>query len=190
MVLVAPATANVHRQAGARHRRRPAHDGAPRHARAAAARAGDERAHVGARGDAGEPARAASSGASHRSGPAADRSPAATRARGGWPSRRRSSRRSTGRAGARRTCGASASLVSAGPTREAIDPVRYLSNHSSGKMGYAIARVARRRGADVMLVSGPTALPPPPGVRTRAGHDRGRDAARRSRSSSAPPACW
>ena len=57
-------------------------------------------------------------------------------------------------------------LVSAGPTREAVDPVRYLSNHSSGKMGYAIARVARRRGAEVVLVSGPTDLPPPPGVRT------------------------
>jgi phosphopantothenoylcysteine decarboxylase / phosphopantothenate---cysteine ligase len=57
-------------------------------------------------------------------------------------------------------------LVSAGPTREAIDPVRYLSNHSSGKMGDAIARVARRRGAEVVLVTGPTSLPPPPGVRT------------------------
>ena len=57
-------------------------------------------------------------------------------------------------------------LVSAGPTQEAVDPVRYLSNHSSGKMGYAIARVARRRGAAVTLVSGPTALSPPPGVTT------------------------
>ncbi len=57
-------------------------------------------------------------------------------------------------------------LVSAGPTREAVDPVRYLSNHSSGKMGYAVARVAQRRGATVVLVTGPTALPPPPGVRT------------------------
>jgi phosphopantothenoylcysteine decarboxylase / phosphopantothenate---cysteine ligase len=56
-------------------------------------------------------------------------------------------------------------LVSAGPTREPVDPVRYLSNHSSGKMGYAIARVARRRGAEVVLVTGPTDLPPPPGVR-------------------------
>jgi phosphopantothenoylcysteine decarboxylase/phosphopantothenate--cysteine ligase len=56
-------------------------------------------------------------------------------------------------------------LVSAGPTQEPIDPVRYLSNRSSGKMGYALARVARRRGADVTLVSGPTALPAPPGVR-------------------------
>ncbi len=55
-------------------------------------------------------------------------------------------------------------LVSAGPTREPIDPVRYLSNRSSGKMGHALARVARRRGAEVTLVSGPTALTPPPGV--------------------------
>jgi phosphopantothenoylcysteine decarboxylase/phosphopantothenate--cysteine ligase len=58
-------------------------------------------------------------------------------------------------------------LVSAGPTREAVDPVRYLSNHSSGKMGYAIARAARRRGAEVVLVSGPSDLPAPLGVRTR-----------------------
>jgi phosphopantothenoylcysteine decarboxylase/phosphopantothenate--cysteine ligase len=57
-------------------------------------------------------------------------------------------------------------LVSAGPTQESVDPVRYLSNHSSGKMGYALARVARRRGAEVTLVTGPTALPPPHGVRT------------------------
>lgn len=57
-------------------------------------------------------------------------------------------------------------LVSAGPTQEAIDPVRYLSNHSSGKMGYALAEAARDRGAEVILVSGPTALPCPPGIRT------------------------
>jgi phosphopantothenoylcysteine decarboxylase/phosphopantothenate--cysteine ligase len=56
-------------------------------------------------------------------------------------------------------------LVSAGPTREPIDPVRYLTNQSSGKMGLAIARVARRRGAEVTLVAGPIALAPPPGVR-------------------------
>ena len=55
-------------------------------------------------------------------------------------------------------------LISAGPTQEPIDPVRYVSNHSSGKMGFALARVARRRGAIVTLVTGPTALPPPPGV--------------------------
>ncbi len=55
-------------------------------------------------------------------------------------------------------------LVTAGPTREKIDPVRYISNHSSGKMGYAIAEAARDRGAEVVLVSGPTALPRPAGV--------------------------
>ncbi|HEX6851561.1 MAG TPA: bifunctional phosphopantothenoylcysteine decarboxylase/phosphopantothenate--cysteine ligase CoaBC [Candidatus Polarisedimenticolaceae bacterium] len=55
-------------------------------------------------------------------------------------------------------------VVSAGPTREAIDPVRYLSNRSSGKMGYAIACAAARRGASVTLVSGPVDLAPPYGV--------------------------
>jgi phosphopantothenoylcysteine decarboxylase / phosphopantothenate---cysteine ligase len=55
-------------------------------------------------------------------------------------------------------------LVSAGPTREPIDPVRFMSNRSSGKMGYAVAGAARRRGADVVLVSGPTSLEAPPGV--------------------------
>ena len=55
-------------------------------------------------------------------------------------------------------------LVTAGPTREHLDPVRFLSNPSSGRMGYALAAEARRRGADVVLVSGPTALPPPAGV--------------------------
>lgn len=56
-------------------------------------------------------------------------------------------------------------LVTAGPTQEAIDPVRYFTNHSSGKMGYAIAKMAMLRGADVTLVSGRTALTPPPFVR-------------------------
>jgi phosphopantothenoylcysteine decarboxylase/phosphopantothenate--cysteine ligase len=56
-------------------------------------------------------------------------------------------------------------LVTAGPTREPIDPVRFISNPSSGKMGYAIARVAASRGADVTLVSGPTQLPDPVGVK-------------------------
>ncbi len=55
-------------------------------------------------------------------------------------------------------------LVTAGPTQEALDPVRYLTNHSSGKMGYALARAAMLRGAEVTLVSGPVALDPPPFV--------------------------
>jgi phosphopantothenoylcysteine decarboxylase/phosphopantothenate--cysteine ligase len=52
-------------------------------------------------------------------------------------------------------------LVTAGPTREAIDPVRFITNHSSGKMGYALAKRAAMRGAEVTLVTGPTALTPP-----------------------------
>ncbi len=55
-------------------------------------------------------------------------------------------------------------VVTAGPTREPIDAVRFLSNRSSGKMGYALAAAAWQRGAAVTLISGPTALPPPPGV--------------------------
>ncbi len=57
-------------------------------------------------------------------------------------------------------------LVTAGPTRERIDPVRFISNHSSGKMGYAIARCAMLRGAEVTLVTGKTDLTPPMGVHT------------------------
>ena len=55
-------------------------------------------------------------------------------------------------------------MITAGPTREPLDPVRYISNHSSGKMGFAIAAAAARRGAKVTLVSGPVNLPTPPGV--------------------------
>ena len=55
-------------------------------------------------------------------------------------------------------------LVTAGPTREHIDPVRFISNHSSGKQGYALAHAAAQAGANVTLVSGPVALPAPPGV--------------------------
>jgi phosphopantothenoylcysteine decarboxylase/phosphopantothenate--cysteine ligase len=56
-------------------------------------------------------------------------------------------------------------LITAGPTRERIDPVRFISNRSSGKMGFAVAQAAREAGADVLLVSGPVALATPPGVR-------------------------
>lgn len=56
-------------------------------------------------------------------------------------------------------------LITAGPTREYIDPVRFLSNDSSGRMGFALARAAVQRGHRVTLVHGPVALPPPPGVR-------------------------
>lgn len=56
-------------------------------------------------------------------------------------------------------------LVTAGPTQESIDPVRYITNHSSGKMGYAIAKAAMLRGAEVTLVSGPCSIEPPPFVK-------------------------
>ncbi len=56
-------------------------------------------------------------------------------------------------------------LITAGPTREAIDPVRFVSNRSSGRMGYAVAEAMRAAGAEVVLISGPVALSPPPGVR-------------------------
>lgn len=56
-------------------------------------------------------------------------------------------------------------LVTAGPTREAIDPVRFISNHSTGKMGYAIAKCAMERGAEVTLITGETSIPKPPFVR-------------------------
>ncbi len=57
-------------------------------------------------------------------------------------------------------------LVTAGPTVEAIDPVRFISNRSTGEMGYAVARVAKKRGFRVILISGPVALSPPAGVET------------------------
>ena len=56
-------------------------------------------------------------------------------------------------------------LVTAGPTQESLDPVRYITNHSTGKMGYAIAKMAMLRGADVTLISGPTSITPPPFVK-------------------------
>ena len=57
-------------------------------------------------------------------------------------------------------------LVTAGPTQEAIDPVRFITNHSSGKMGYAIAKIAAARGAQVTLISGPVSLNPPQNAKT------------------------
>ncbi|MDD2706617.1 MAG: phosphopantothenoylcysteine decarboxylase [Verrucomicrobiae bacterium] len=59
-------------------------------------------------------------------------------------------------------------LITAGPTREPIDPVRFISNRSSGKMGFALAEAARKAGHDTILVSGPVSLPPPRGVRLTA----------------------
>ena len=67
-------------------------------------------------------------------------------------------------------------LITAGPTREKIDPVRYLTNRSSGRMGYALAEAALRRGARVLLVSGPDFDDASGRRRIDAGRDRGRNA--------------
>jgi phosphopantothenoylcysteine decarboxylase/phosphopantothenate--cysteine ligase len=69
--------------------------------------------------------------------------------------------------GARRDFDGLRVLVTAGPTREKIDPIRFVSNRSSGRMGFALAEAARDRGADVTLLAGPTGLPRPSGVRVR-----------------------
>jgi phosphopantothenoylcysteine decarboxylase/phosphopantothenate--cysteine ligase len=79
-------------------------------------------------------------------------------------------------------------VVSAGPTFEDIDPVRYIGNRSSGRMGYAIAAEASRRGAHVVLVSGPTKLDPPPGVeieRVRSAVEMSRAMAKRAKGADA-----
>jgi phosphopantothenoylcysteine decarboxylase/phosphopantothenate--cysteine ligase len=73
---------------------------------------------------------------------------------------------SDGTAQASKTLAGKKALVTSGPTREALDPVRYISNHSSGKQGHAIAVALARLGAEVTLVSGPVSLADPPGVRT------------------------
>ena len=85
-------------------------------------------------------------------------------------------------------------LITAGPTQEPLDPVRYISNRSSGKMGYALAEAAAARGAHVMLVSGPVHLAPPRGCDSDPRAHRARDArpgirasASLPRSSSKPP---
>ena len=69
-------------------------------------------------------------------------------------------------------------VATAGPTRAALDPVRFISNRSSGRMGYALAEAAWRRGGDVTLISGPGRLPRPPGARCGGGRDGGGDAGR------------
>ena len=73
---------------------------------------------------------------------------------------------------------AGARLVTSGPTREPIDPVRYISNHSSGKQGHAIAAALARLGAETVLVSGPTQEPAPPGVKVVPVETAARDAGR------------
>ena len=181
-IVVAPATADFLARAADGPGRRSAVRVPARGDLSRAARAGDERSHVGAPADAAQ-----------------RRAPARARL-----SDRRSGRRHAGRGRRERARDACRNLktifahvgrllerdaglrgkrvlVTAGPTREAIDPVRFISNHSSGKMGVALAAAAWRRGANVDLVAGPLSVAPPPGVtRSIGGVDRGHGRGRRA----------
>ena len=105
-------------------------------------------------------------GADDRRARASAFSPNASTARAGSPTRTRSSPRSTRRCGARSDLAGERVLITAGPTREPIDPVRFLSNAATGTLGIELAREALARGAQVDLVLGPTPLEPPAGART------------------------
>ena len=164
LIIVAPATADLMAKAAQRPRQRSRLRHAARHRQAGADGAGDEPAHVGARRDAaqlralqadgvrfvgpdeGEMAECGECGLGRMAEPEAIRDAALGAAR------------ATARSKGKRA------LVTAGPTLEAIDPVRFLSNRSSGKQGYAIAAALAELGADVTLVSGPTNLAAPRGV--------------------------
>ena len=164
-VIVAPATANTIAKIANGFRGRRADDDYSRHASAADCRASDGRAHV-------------------RQSPPLQRNVETLRERGCVIAGPASGRLASGLVGKgrlletpellgclRQTLGRNGDLagrkvvVSAGGTQEPIDPVRVIANHSSGKMGYAIAEAARDRGAAVSLVSAPTALPDPYGVK-------------------------
>ena len=151
-------------EARARPGRRSGQRRRPGDARADRTRARDEREHVAAPGDAGEPGRAARARRARRSVPKPASSPAAGRARGACRSRRRSPAAIAPWLGPRSLAG-EVVLVTAGGTREPLDAVRFLGNRSSGKMGFAVAAEAARRGAEVVLVAGPGSQPTPAGVR-------------------------
>ena len=147
-----------HRQVRARHRRRLPVVALHRDDGAGAAGAGHEHQHAGAPGRSAEPARRSPRAACSSSTPETGIWRAAGSARGGWRSPTRSSPRprpcwrAGGRSGGKRV------VVTAGPTFEDLDPVRFVGNRSSGRMGYAIAAELAGRGADVTLVTGPTAI--------------------------------
>ena len=178
-----------HRQVRQRHRRRFPLHAVHRDARAGARRAGDEHADVRARGRAAESRYARRA---RRAVRRAGRGLSGVRVDRQRPSRRARRDRRGGRvdaaAGADRSSGQRI-LVTAGPTYEDVDPVRYIGNRSSGRMGFAIAAEAARRGAEVTLVAGPTTVEPPNvheivRVRSAARDARGRDGARRSHRTS------
>ena len=110
------------------------------------------------------------------------------RARDAWPTPKRSPPPSNAPPIQRRDLEGETVLITAGPTQEPLDPVRYISNRSSGKMGYALAEAAAARGARVILISGPVHLAPPRGVEVDPGAHRGRNARPGDGAPAAPPA--
>src|SRR5205814_1454731 len=154
-----------HRGAGARNGASSAHRHRARHARAHSHRAGHERKNVGACRHAGERGEIKIAGRRvHWTG---------GRDAGLWLRRRWPVVESGGHRFSRRISFAAARsadrvkfVITAGPTREPIDPVRFLSNRSSGKMGYAIAAAAIEAGHEAVLISGPVCLEPPPHAKT------------------------
>ena len=181
LVLIAPASADfIARLAGGR-ADDLLDDAVPRHRGADRDRPRHESGHVGEQGDAGQRRHARSRAACASSGPP----PAIRRAARSAPGRMwepNSARGEPPRAAGqcRPARPASIVLITAGPTRERLDPVRYLTNRSSGKMGFAIAAAAREAGAHVTLVTGPVQLPTPGGRDAHQRGERARDVRRRS----------
>ena len=155
-----------HRQVRPGHRQRFPQHAVSRDHCAGDRRSRHERQHVGASGDARRIWRSCAGAACTSSSRAADIWLAAWLARAVWPSRSRLSPQPWSGLGVAQDLAGETVLITAGPTHEPIDPVRYLGNRSSGKMGYALAEAALRRGAKVILVSGPTALQPPVAAET------------------------
>ncbi len=127
-------------------------------------RARDESTDVGQRGDTGQRRVARSRAALRSSGRARATRPAAKPGRAACSSRMALVDALLGRRPAAAALAGRKVLVTAGPTRERIDPVRFITNRSSGKMGYAVAEAARDAGAEVVIVSGPVNVPTPRGV--------------------------
>ncbi len=153
-----------HREDRFGYRRRYADDDRHGHAGSGPAGPGHECSHVGEPHLPGKYPETSVPAATISSTPKPENWPAGTKGRGAWLKSRPLWKRSEPFS-LPRTSRGRRSLVTAGPTEEPIDPVRFISNRSSGKMGFSLARAAVRRGAEVVLISGPTALPFPPSVK-------------------------
>ena len=165
-----------------RHRRRHPDRGAARGAHSPHSSAGDERGDVRRRGNASQSFRAARRAATKSSIRSAVFSPSASRVWGVWPPRSGCSKRSNARCGGARSLQGKRVAITAGPTREAFDPVRFVSNASTGSTGIELAREAALRGARVTLAARTDASRTSRRRRSRAGDERARAVRRRARA--------